>query len=51
MPRLHMPHPEVDQEVKRENFKKPSFVMLRCSFVGFFVRGQYQDKSSLFVRV
>ena len=50
-PHLQMLHPEVDQEVKQKSFKKPSIAMLRCSFVGFFVRGQYQDTSSLFACV
>ena len=49
VPRLQTLHPEVDQEVKWESFKKPSFTMLQCLFVGFFVREQYQDVSSLFV--
>ena len=49
-PHLHILHPEVDQEVKQESFKKP-FAILRCLFVGFLVRGQYQDASSLFARV
>ena len=51
VPHLKTLHPEVDQEVKRESFKKPSFAMLRRSFVGFFVPDQYQDALSLFARV
>ena len=51
VPRLETLHSKVDQEVKSESFKKLSFAMLRCSFVGFFVRDQYQDASSLFAHV
>ena len=48
-PRLQTVHLEV--EVKRESFREPFFAMFQCSFIGFFVRGQYQDASSLFARV
>ena len=49
-PHLQTLQPEVDQDIRWESFKKP-FAMLWCSFVGFFVRAQYQDTSSLFACV